>query len=611
MSTTFRRIVACVMVIGMLAFTIIGCSKKEEPDTTTKATTAATTVATTAEATEDDTVYVVNYYKNWSYMTAKYQDSSKNRYLAWIRDNFGVDIQITEMKEDANIEINLMRAQNKLPDVFIMPDKGLLSGLVADGKVTDLTKYYNDAERYPNLAKIPEEYLGLGSLDGKIYTTFGGYSRDVNKYDGEFGMWFMVQRNLSDKLGVPVPSTLAELKAFCEAVKTQKPMSEMDSKMFAIGGEAKFFVPMFDQIFGLDGFASNTNNSYIGCLMTSDGKFVPAWATEERHDSLMLLNELWRSGYMDPEAFAQDGQTKASKLSSGQYAIMIGSYGEADAFYASGYAKETEDAKWAWRKEYGPDPIGKISAAGEDSISLAFYSPFPGNFGIINSDFPSGGADKFMDWVNWKCSEEGMFSDYYEGWPEETWKYDETTGKAKPWYDWWPNHDPLVDYVHDGDPDVTGDQVDGKYWQVHNHFTFSFNPSYVGLMLEKGTYRKINIWYEFIYDTTVQFLADPAFSHVSTPIGLLALSKDADEMYAEMATIYERWWAKVITADSAAKAEEVYADMISELANTSVAEISAEVAAEWAKLIGDNPSIAKINFPKTATAIAEVADMIS
>lgn len=610
MSITFRRMAACVMVIGMLGLAIAGCSTKKDADETTKATTKATTKVTEATTTVDDTVYVVNYYKNWSYLTAKYQDSTTNRYLAWIRDNFGVDIQITERKEDAKIEINLMRAQNDLPDIFVMPDKGILAGLVGDGSIIAMDKYYNDTERYPNLAIIPKEYLGLGSIDGTIYTTFGSYSRDPNVYDGEFGMWFLVQRQLAAELGVPVPSTLTELLAFCEAVKTQKPMSELDVEMFAFGGEARFMVPMMDQIFGLDGFAAYTSGSYIGCLVTSDGKFVPSWATEERKKSLMLLNQMWRSGYMDPEQFAQDGQTKSSKLSTGAYAIMIGSYGEADAFYASGYGKDTEDEKWAWRKEYGPDPIGRINAAGENSISLAYYSPFPRNFGVINADFPSGGADKFMDWVNWKCSEEGMFSDYYEGWPGETWIYDEDTGKAKPWYSWWPNKDPLIDYVEDATPAATT-QPDGHYWQVHNHFTFSFNPAYVGLMLEKGGYRKVNIWYEFIYDTTVQFLADPDFSHISTPISLLALSKDADEIYAEMATIYERWWAKVITADTEAGAEKAYNDMISELVGTEVADLSSEVAAEWAKLIADNPAISDIDFPKTATPIADVASIIS
>lgn len=620
MSKIARQITLYLLLIGMFAFIFAGCATNNTTETTTTAATTAA-VGTTAQATtaKDSTVYKINFYKNWSYLTAKEQGSDKNRTLAWIRDNFGVDIHVQEMKEDAAAELNLMRAQNKLPDVFIMPSKDWLAGLVSDGKAKDLTKYYNNPE-YPNLAKIPKEYLGLGVVDGKIYTTFGGYSRDVNKFDGEYSMWLLAQKQLSAELGVSNPSTLTELMAYCEAVKTKALKSETGNKIFAIGGNVKYFVPMLDQIFGLDGFASDisgvsgfgssTSGAYVGCLLSSDGKFVPAWGTKERYQSLMLLNEMWRKGYMDPEAFSQNTQVLTSKLANGQYALMVGSYGEADAFYSPGTKKATSDEKWAWREKYGPDAIGMITADGYNSIGLGYYSPFPANYGIINSSVPDAAVDKFMKWVDWKCSEDGMFSDYYEGWPGETWKYDDTTGKAVPWYSWWPNHDPKVDYVQDSTDAVTGDQVNGLYWQIHNNFTFLFNPCYVRLVLDKGTPRKINIWYDFIYSTTKTFNADTELSHLATPVNLLSYPKETNEAYAKMAAIYDRYWAKIITANSEASFEKNYKAMIGELVKTDVKGVSTSVRNEWNKLVEQNPTISSMSFPKTATPIDEIAGML-
>jgi len=110
-------------------------------------------------------------------------------------------------------------------------------------------------------------------------------------------------------------------------------------------------------------------------VMTADGKWVPRWATDECYQSMKALNELWRAGYMDPEAFSQDSASWNKKIRGTQYAIFVGSYGEADAYNQNGTAFTNIDDQWKWFESYGQTVINKISG-GAKALGTA-YNPFP------------------------------------------------------------------------------------------------------------------------------------------------------------------------------------------------------------------------------------------
>lgn len=454
-------------------------------------------------------------------------------------------------------------------------------------------------------------YVSMGSVDGKAYTLLGNYSMDPYNFEGEYGNWFMIQKQLPAELGVAKPTTVTELMNFLETVKTKKPNSYTGAKQYGIGGMTHWLVPKFDQVFGIDGFSAYAapNAVSIGVIIDKDGKFVPIWATEERKQSMKLLNEMYRKGYMDPETFSQDSTLLSSKLANGQYALMIGSYGTADAFMSTGSKLATEEEKWAWHDQYGPDTISYLAADGYNSLGLAYYSPYPTSFVVINAKTPDAAVDKIMKWVDWKLTEEGMFSDYYEGWPDKTWKYDES-GKAVPWYEWWPNKDPKVDYALDN-TEAVNKQPGGLYWGIHNPIPTLLIPKHQKLLFDKGTYRKINIWYDFLYGTSKSYNTDSKAGNMQTPFSLLVLDKDATDIYAEMQTVYDRLWAKVVTSGTEAAFESSYAAMIDELLRTDVQGISAAVAAAWKSMLDANPDMADVPFTKSGTPIPQVADLLS
>lgn len=607
-------VTAVALSLLMAVAVIAGCTKsdsaKDKPNGSV-APSSSVKPGDSAASNADTKTYDVTYFMPSIYLTSKVGTADNLGLLGWMKGKFGLNMTVQGPKDKFDQELQLLRTQNNLPDMYNIPNLSWLPDLAAKGQVKDLSKYYNDPQNYPNLAKIPKMYVGMGSIDKKVYTILGNYSLDPLNFEGEFNRWFMVQKQLLDQLGLKKPTTVAELMAFLEAVKTKQPTTETGSKLYGLGGKKEWLVPMADQMFGVDGFSAyaTAGSVSIGAIMDKNGKFVPIWATQERYQSLKLLNEMSRKGYLDPEAFSQDNSVLTTKLANAQYAMMIGSYGEADAFFSPGTKKGTDAERWAWRDKYGPEVISNISADGYNSLGLAFYSPYPTSYVVINAKTPDAAVDKIMKWVDWKMTEEGMFSDYYEGWLDKSWKYD-SNKKAIPYYEWWPNKDPKVDYALDSTAEVTK-QPGGVYWTVHNPFNTLLGPKYQKLVFDKGTYRKINIWYDFVYGTSKNYNANKKASTMQTPLDQLTLDKNTVEIYAKMQTIYDRSWAKVVTAKTEAEFESSYKDMIGELLKTDVKGLSASVAEAWKKLLEQNPEMGKMPFTKSGTPIPEVANLVS
>lgn len=606
--------IAILVAAAMIVLLAAGCSSEGGNNNSGGAQTsspppASKETSSGTEAKTDDTIYDVSLLLPNIYFADKKATAETSGLIVWVRDNFGINFTVTGPAENLAQEVQLLRVQNKLPDMYMLPSLLTLSELESNGLVKDLSKYFNDPENYPNLAKIPKVYLSLGSINGKIYTIPGNYSMDPNTFEGEFNRWFMVEKEIRGKLGLGIPETVDAMMAYLEAVKSSQLQSYTGNKVYGIGGNVNWLVPMFDQVFGIDGFASFINNTSVGAILDKNGKFVPAWATEERYQTMKLINEMWRKGYFDPEAFSQDNTLLNTKLTNGQYALMIGSYGQADAFMSQGNKSESPDAAWAWYETHGPEVLGKISATGYDSLGLSSFSPFPGSFAVVNAKLPDGAVDKVMKWLDWKITEEGMFSDYYEGWFEETWKYDDA-GKAIPYYSWWPNKDPKTDYYLDSTAEITK-QPDGIYWTVHNPFSTILGPKFQKLVFDKGTYRKINIWYDFVYGTSKFLNTKPEFTQLQTPTNLLSLNSEAAEIYAQMSTIYERWWGIVATSGSESQFEDNYNNMLRELLTTDVQKLSKLVSDGWQQIVQASPDFGNMPFVKGGAAIPEVADIVS
>ena len=551
--------------------------------------------APTSATGDDTTIYNLTYYQTVSAYQPSYGpfDPSNTAYFKWIQDEFGVAITASERKDNADQELQLLWASGDLPNIFRVNDVWLQK-LVGEDDLLSLDSIYADSKRYPNIAKIPEIYRVFGKYNGVQYSFFGGQSETPDRFDGEYSEWTMVIPTIYEQAGVTV-KTYDDLKKFLQTVKDRGLTNVDNVKVYGLGGSTGYIARLFDRMYGLD---------TADVVMTANGKWVPAWATEERYQAMKALNEMWRAGYMDPEAFSQDAASVNKKIRNSLYAMFVGSYGEADAYFQNGSSMPNVDDQWTWFNTYGQQIINKIS--GSPKAIGTGYSVFPTSRTVLSAATPAGAAAKFADFVEWRYTEEGMFSDVYEGWPGETWKYDES-GKAVPWYSWWPgDKDPKTAFL--ADADATKVSVTGPYWQILNRFQNCFGPTPVRLVMEKGTLRKVNIWWNWLRNITVPSLNET--SQMATPIGVVPKTQKYNEIMANMTTKYDSWKAQVWTAASAADFEAKYASMIRELSRADVEGLTSEFAAGWNQAVANNPDLANLKFPKQATPIAQVKNMI-
>lgn len=193
-----------------------------------------------------------------------------------------------------------MLASGDLPDL-------ILSTGITDSDIAQNPEYFvplNDyLDQMPNLSRVFEEAPELKAastqLDGKIYSVpsqsfFGGESRGctvINK------VWL-------DKLGLEVPTTLAELKEVLIAFRDGDPngngiQDEIPMDMYAIDYASHYSILKHLGSWGMPSFENQI-------FITDDGQVVMSYTTEQYKELVMYAADLWKENLINKESFTQD-----------------------------------------------------------------------------------------------------------------------------------------------------------------------------------------------------------------------------------------------------------------------------------------------------------------
>lgn len=226
-------------------------------------------------------------------------------------EELGVFDQIKEMC-GVNLEFNVVRSPSWADKKAVMlasgdlPDMILTSGIL-DEDIAQNAEYFvplsDHLKDMPNLSRVFEEAPALKAastqLDGIIYTVpsqsfFGGESRGctvINK------VWL-------DKLGLEVPTTLAELKDVLIAFRDQDPNGngipdEIPMDMYAIDYASHYSILKH---LGSWGMPSMDNQLFV----TDEGKVVLSYMTPEYKELVQYAHDLWRENLINKESFTQD-----------------------------------------------------------------------------------------------------------------------------------------------------------------------------------------------------------------------------------------------------------------------------------------------------------------
>ncbi len=270
-------------------------------------------------------------------MSALSKGYDKNEVLNKLQEDAGIKIDWNTMSDSLAEQVNVRIAGGDLPDAFMGVGFSNydLTNYGDDGTFIDLTPYLTE-EYMPNLAKILEEHPEIKSAitmsDGKIYglpaaekmgTAGIGAEEDYSIYT--IPQFSMINKAWLDDLGLPVPTTLDELKTALQAFKD----NDMSAKYY--GNDAGSTIPMstgFDQwcwgqniFYAGFGFTNWTNDVINDLVLGDDGKVNFVSDDDNYREALTYFHDWYADGLMDPEMFSQSDTQLMAKCSQGYVGV--------------------------------------------------------------------------------------------------------------------------------------------------------------------------------------------------------------------------------------------------------------------------------------------------
>ncbi|MED4957158.1 ABC transporter substrate-binding protein [Paenibacillus sp. FSL R5-0527] len=242
-----------------------------------------------------------------------------------LEEKTNVHINWKNFTKDVFVEKrNLAMASGDLPDAIFdagYTDYELLK-LAKDGAIIPL----NDLiEQYmPNFKKVleeaPEYKAMITAPDGNIYAfpwieELGTGKERIQSVDAV--PWINVE--WLNKLGLEMPKTTEELKQVLIAFKTQDPNGNGQADEIPLSFINKPGAEDLVFLFAAFGLGENPDHAVVA----NDGKVVFAPAEEGYKNAVKYINELYKEGLIDVEAYTQDWSTYLAKGKDHRYGLYF------------------------------------------------------------------------------------------------------------------------------------------------------------------------------------------------------------------------------------------------------------------------------------------------
>ncbi|MBB6019544.1 putative aldouronate transport system substrate-binding protein [Paenibacillus sp. JGP012] len=210
--------------------------------------------------------------------------------LKQVEEQFGVKLDIWNMENNKYESLLDMKlAQGSIPDLFrIRQPQDLLKyqqqGVLAEIPVETLNEYA------PNLMRIIHEqapaYEKAGVIEGKYYGI------PVINPTNIYRTPVVYRQDWLDKLGLPVPQTLAEFEKVIYAFTFNDPDGNGIQDTYGLSSEG------MNVLFGAFGQIVFADQLYFG---TKDGKKMIGALDPEMKEALAYLRKWYKDGVIDPE----------------------------------------------------------------------------------------------------------------------------------------------------------------------------------------------------------------------------------------------------------------------------------------------------------------------
>ena len=306
-------------------------------------------------------------------VNSKVEDINTNQLTLYIEEQTGIDLEFIELSDsETATQINTLMNGGDLPDVFLaynFPYDTLCS--YADAGLLQPLDEYIDKWGYnlkntiladPNL----ENALTYVSYDGHVYAMPSGGALITNVY-GTYQP--RIQTYFLDELGVELPETLDDLKAFLQKVKENYP----DVIPMTAYADCNFIFANISQAFQFTDITTY--------LKLSDGKVEFIGNNEEFRKALEYTKEMVDEGLIDPASFTQDKSVLSTQVAQDGYNLAVIACGSMIAQVYDTGSEEYNDFKLLGSLE-GPDgyrssQVSRGSAAVQSCMVITSACEYP------------------------------------------------------------------------------------------------------------------------------------------------------------------------------------------------------------------------------------------
>ncbi|MDD3416829.1 MAG: extracellular solute-binding protein [Lachnospiraceae bacterium] len=313
-----RKILAAILVSGMLVSTMAACGGKATSDNGIASSETANSGTAAAEVTnsgapadpfgkynETVTIHLARSLDP----NAKFesgQSIEENDLLKEIKNQLNIEVKYDWICAPADFDqkIKLAISANNLPDavaVGMTPFKAMAKY----GQIADLTDTFNNygSDILKSFYKSGGDVLKkLVETDGKIMAI----PATTPKASGMTEMW--IRQDWLNKLNLQAPKSVEELKNVAKAFMEQDPDGDGKKNTIGIVGPSKSggLTSTDGNLWGLDPvFAAN--KSFPGYwLKDKDGKVVYGSTQPETKKALQALAEMYKDGLIDREMLVRD-----------------------------------------------------------------------------------------------------------------------------------------------------------------------------------------------------------------------------------------------------------------------------------------------------------------
>lgn len=473
MKRTLVLLMVCILALGSMSMVLTGCGSQSK-DTTSGTAAVKDTVQNTENTGSASTAADKKPSANPQFTIWMGTDEKKcpevTEVQKLLKEKLGFDFKVQSRQGDLMTALNLKLNSGGFEDMAVIyKDEVAVKAFVKSGQIQEVDQYLKMPDKYPNLAKIPQQVTDFcRSTDGKLWYIPGAYDQNLNDpWPGWAASAWWPRTDLVEKVGMKVEdlSTMDGLEKYLREVSKLKddsgkpiiPLGLMINEGNTLNNEESIILSTF----GVD--MAGGASKMPGVRKNGDS-FMFAYDHPGFKNAYAWMNKMYREGLMDVEIPTQKVERYREKVNAGRYGMLAGSMWKAEL--NNSWAKLSGPTSTTWYLK----PVKNPSVAGVSSSGAVQYTnPYPGACIFISKKTKNlDSILKFMDWcqeadpIRGQEINEGPYGINWSwtGEPFKEWKFEDNYAKernsgdqarvdkmtpqlwmlgtsSKKWYAWW------------------------------------------------------------------------------------------------------------------------------------------------------------------------------